>query len=81
MVRRCMECCRIVDKDVRRGLCRKCYRNGNIRKNYLTLSRGCHHETARGWDEIDITRLKRFYHGGYSDKYIAGKLGRSDGSV
>ena len=76
-----MECCRVVDRDVRRGLCRTCYRNVGIRKRYPTLARGCHHDTSRVWDEIDITRLKRFYHRGYSDKYIAEKLGRSVGSV
>ena len=81
MVRRCMECCKVVNKDVCRGLCRKCYSDKAVRDRYPRLNLGCHHETARDWDEIDLTRLKRFFHRGHSDKYIAERLRRSVGSV
>lgn len=80
-VKRCMECYRVVSKDARRGLCRPCYRDPEIRKNYPTLPRGYWSPESRAWDDIDVGRLRKFFSRGYSDRYIAKRLRRSVGSV
>lgn len=82
MKRRCLECHRLTGVDTRRGLCRRCYRNHDIRDGYFTLPRGpwakagftC--RTAE--DRIYLTDL---FNKGLSDREIASVTSRSVGAV
>ncbi len=67
--------------DVRRGLCRPCYRNPDIRDDYPPLARGRWKEILHVWGAMNDAVLIEMYEMGLSDKQIATQLSRSVASV
>lgn len=80
--RRCLECGRLVGKDVRRGLCRTCYRDPEVRDGYEPLPRGAW--SRRGFAPRDVVAkavVADLHEAGLSDREIAQQTGRSVAAV
>lgn len=77
MVKRCMECNRVVTKNARRGLCRVCYNNPDVREHYPTLARGAWKLGARAWTVFDDMQIRAMFEQGALDQDIASALNRN----
>ena len=80
-MKRCLYCNRLVGCDVRRGLCRTCYKDDEIRIGFDPSSRGAWRSTARHWNIDQDALIINLFEAGMSDKQIAIAMDRSRGSI
>lgn len=81
MTQRCLHCGKVVGKDTRRGLCSRCRKDEEVLPLYPSLPRGSWPEGSRAWTVDESTELMQLYDAGLSDREIAARLRRSEGSV
>jgi hypothetical protein len=81
---RCLACNRLTGSDRRRGLCRVCYRDPEVRDDYPVTPRSCVPPGATSvspWTPLECVQLLRLFRCGLSDRVIARTMNRSEGSV